>query len=404
MPVLAVWDDHDYGENDGDVHSPHKREVQQIFLDFLQEPETDIRRQREGVYTSYTAGPAGRRVKFILLDLRYFQSPTEDDLLGAEQWRWLEQELDYSQRSAAVHCTHSEREGTEECDAEGRRIAPDLLIIGSSVQFAAHNRRLGEGWRLFPQSRYRFLSLVAKAALPNTAVLILSGDVHYGEAVRTDVCSNSSAGISIHPIVDITSSGLTHSTGHSIGVALTQAVLPLVLGKPRDRGLQHAHGLGMDKVCVDLNYGLTDIDWERRQVTVQLLGLGNAVCMRLEFSFADLSPRTLPLQEVPFPAWPAAGSSHPMSTSSPSVAASIERCEYEIIEQGVRHWYISGLPGLVGLALLVVLLAVAAACGLIALIVYRAALAAAARRAFRLERQGEGCQEAAVSHLPSPCY
>ena len=101
-------------------------------------------------------------MKLILLDVRYWQSSTEDDILGAEQWAWLADELDYSY---AASPTHSEKEGTMEWDENGKRIRPDLLVIASSIQFAAQNRRLGEAWRNFPRSRYRVLSLIAESGM-----------------------------------------------------------------------------------------------------------------------------------------------------------------------------------------------------------------------------------------------
>ena len=36
--LLAVWDDHDYGENDAGIEFPKKVESQKIFLDFLKYP------------------------------------------------------------------------------------------------------------------------------------------------------------------------------------------------------------------------------------------------------------------------------------------------------------------------------------------------------------------------------
>ena len=36
---LAIWDDHDYGENDAGAEYPAKVASQKIFLDFLNEPE-----------------------------------------------------------------------------------------------------------------------------------------------------------------------------------------------------------------------------------------------------------------------------------------------------------------------------------------------------------------------------
>lgn len=68
--MLAIWDDHDYGQNDGNKHYPYREESQQIFLDFMDEPKYSTRRRQEGIYASYIVGADNRTVKFILLDNR----------------------------------------------------------------------------------------------------------------------------------------------------------------------------------------------------------------------------------------------------------------------------------------------------------------------------------------------
>ncbi|MFX9912103.1 hypothetical protein ABTP43_20035, partial [Acinetobacter baumannii] len=75
VPVVATWDDHDYGEDDAGGEYPMKEQSRRIFLDFWGEPVDSLRRERDGVYTSYTFGPEGRRVQLILLDLRYNRAP-----------------------------------------------------------------------------------------------------------------------------------------------------------------------------------------------------------------------------------------------------------------------------------------------------------------------------------------
>ena len=127
-PVLATWDDHDFGMNDAGASYPMKVEAQKQFLDFMNVPATSPRRQREGIYDAHVLGPPGRRVQVILLDTRYFRSnlatginhvvpsggkyvphPDPDvTLLGTAQWRWLEEQL---------------------------RKPAELRIIASSIQF-----------------------------------------------------------------------------------------------------------------------------------------------------------------------------------------------------------------------------------------------------------------------------
>ena len=100
VPIIGTWDDHDCGINDADKYFSHKAERQQLHLDFLDVSLTDPRRQRQGVFNSYIVG----RIKVILLDTRFHRDPWPwhpgakdpielSDVLGEEQWEWLEKEL-----------------------------------------------------------------------------------------------------------------------------------------------------------------------------------------------------------------------------------------------------------------------------------------------------------------------
>lgn len=42
--VLGVWDDHDYGVNDGGSDYPHKKLTREMFLNFVGEPLDSARR------------------------------------------------------------------------------------------------------------------------------------------------------------------------------------------------------------------------------------------------------------------------------------------------------------------------------------------------------------------------
>ena len=69
-PIVGTWDDHDYGQNNGDRTYPHREVAQQLMLDFLEEPADSARRQRQGIYEAYTVGEAGKQVQMVLLDVR----------------------------------------------------------------------------------------------------------------------------------------------------------------------------------------------------------------------------------------------------------------------------------------------------------------------------------------------
>jgi alkaline phosphatase D len=208
--VIGTWDDHDYGLNDGGREFRARRESQQALLDFFGVPAASPRRARAGVYESYVYGAPGRQVKVILLDTRYHRDPigSGGDVLGDEQWAWLERELRNSR--AQVH------------------------LIGSSIQVVPQDHRF-EKWANFPAARERLFRLIGETRAPG--VVFITGDRHIAEISRLQ---GSAAG---YPMYDITSSGLTHTWAE-------------------DRPEQNRHRIG--EKLVALNYGVLDIDWGTR--------------------------------------------------------------------------------------------------------------------------------------------
>lgn len=101
MAVDGIWDDGDYGPNNGGADYIYKDSAKKMLLDFLQVPAKDPRRTRGGVYYSKILEEKGLQVKLIFLDTRYFRDPLvylqdsivpnpNGDMLGADQWNWLE--------------------------------------------------------------------------------------------------------------------------------------------------------------------------------------------------------------------------------------------------------------------------------------------------------------------------
>ncbi|WP_421828749.1 alkaline phosphatase D family protein [Larkinella sp.] len=237
--IIGVWDDHDYGVNDGGKEYPRRKESQQLMLDFLDVPASSPLRKQEGAYSSHIYGPKGQRVKVILLDGRYFRDPlkkvnkvnTPDpsgDILGETQWQWLERQLTKS-------------------DA-------DVHIIGCGIQFLA-NEHIYEKWGNYPTARQRFFDLLSKTK-PKGAMLI-SGDRHIAEVSKITV-----PGLG-YDLYDITSSGLTHTS------------------KPREE----PNALRVGKVVFDLNYGLFSIDWARKTAMVRVNGDNQATYLTQEIPF-----------------------------------------------------------------------------------------------------------------------
>ena len=225
-PIIGVWDDHDYGVNDGGKEYPMRKESQQVMLDFFDVPTDSPLRQQEGGYSVHEYGPKGKRVKVILLDGRYFRDPLKKDgkanvpdptgdVLGEAQWQWLEEQLNNS-------------------DA-------DMHIIGSGIQVLPEEH-VYEKWANFPTARQRLLDLLAKTK-PSHALLI-SGDRHMSEVSKVSV-----PGLS-YDLFDITSSSLTH------------------VSPPHTEPNRHRVGEMVSKI----NYGLITIDWPTKTAIVRING------------------------------------------------------------------------------------------------------------------------------------
>ncbi len=228
-PIIGIWDDHDYGTNDGDKNYSKKVESKKLMLDFLDVPADAAVRQREGAYQSFTFGKDHQKIKIILLDARYFRDtlqkdasqqkrylPNETgDILGDAQWDWLANEL------------------------ADTTIA--LNIIGCGIQVIAKDHRF-EKWANFPKARKRLFELL-ETQQPNAAIL-LSGDRHIGEVSKIKLDGLP------YDLYDITSSGLTHSY-EQVGVE------------------ENEHRVG-DKLTGVLHFGVMKIDWNATPLTLKV--------------------------------------------------------------------------------------------------------------------------------------
>ncbi len=244
--LLAIWDDHDYGENDAGIEYPKKVESQQIFLDFLGEPKDSVRRKTPGIYDTVTIGPEGKRVQFILLDTRYFRTalkrapnrekgkgpygPNESskaEVLGKAQWEWLKKAL---------------------------REPAEIRIIASSIQVVSTTHGW-EAWGNFPKERERFLELLKKTKA--NGVIILSGDRHAAEISRLD-------GVLPYPLFDVTAS------------AMNQTLRP--------DNEENPHRIG-DRYFKE-NFGLLKIDWSKPKpsITMEIRGLKGNVARSAQVS------------------------------------------------------------------------------------------------------------------------
>ena len=158
--IHVIWDDHDYGKNDGGGSYRFKEYAQDLYIDFWGIPDNDPRANREGIYYQQLQNINGLRVLFVGLDTRYFRSniKEKDDVylpnlepeatfLGDKQWEWLKDTLKQEH---------------------------DLLILASSIQVLATEHRF-EKWSNIPSERNKLLTLLESL---DSRVIVVSGDRH----------------------------------------------------------------------------------------------------------------------------------------------------------------------------------------------------------------------------------
>ena len=234
-PVIAMWDDHDYGENDAGKEYPFKEASRKIMLDFWQEPKDSPRRTRDsGIYTSYMYGEGSQRVQVIMPDLRWNRPALSSigefrywlnsffnnvgpyrpvdkttSMLGEAQWQWLEQEL---LKPAKV-----------------KVIASSLQLIPDFTGW--------ESWANFPADRQRLFNFIEKHKIGG--VIMISGDTHWGELSKYQAKQN-------YPLWEVTSSGLTQKW---------KDVSP------------NKHRVG--ESTSDVNYGFIEIDWQQADPNIE---------------------------------------------------------------------------------------------------------------------------------------
>lgn len=252
VPTLEVWDDHDYGRNDGGVEFPLKEEAKAAFLEFWGISDKSERATRPGLYDSVILGPEGKRVQIILLDTRWFRDPlTPTDqqgapgkeryvpnadpaltMLGPAQWAWLEGEL---------------------------KKPADVRLVVSSIQLVADGHGW-EHWGNLPVERDRFYQLIQKTGA--RGVIVLSGDRHIGAIYK------ETAGVP-YPLFEVTSSSLNKPAGITDEPG-PQRIGPIFPGE---------------------NYGLVTIDWTQRTLVLTLKDVSGQPVLSASVALASLVPQ-----------------------------------------------------------------------------------------------------------------
>jgi alkaline phosphatase D len=272
VPFLAIWGDHDFGQNESGATPVDKEIARNEFLKYWTYLRTQLPKNQKALYHSKMIGAKKNTVQVIMLDTRWDRSDlkknTDDEnttaspvvsaistdatsstpavvntpknprpyladedkskhFLSEEQWNWLENEL----RKPAA-----------------------LRILVSSIQVIANDHQF-EKWGNFPHERERLFNLLKTTKAKN--LVILSGNRHAGSIAQVDVKG-------VGKVFDITASGLNN---------------------PAKPGYILKDSTYLKDAFPEVNFGLMKIDWSAKKALIELRSLDNSVVNSTEFKF-----------------------------------------------------------------------------------------------------------------------
>ena len=153
----AIWDDHDYGDNDADRSYRLRQASFELFQHYWANPAYGLP-EAPGVFGRF----GWSDVEFFLTDNRSYRAPfrmadPHRDFFGPRQLQWLKDSLSASQASFK------------------------FVVVGNQV---LNTRTPSENFYSYQSEYQDFLGWLAQAKIPG--VVLLSGDRHHSEMLRLD--------------------------------------------------------------------------------------------------------------------------------------------------------------------------------------------------------------------------
>jgi alkaline phosphatase D len=154
VPQLAMWDDHDFGVNDGDRTNPTKDMALRLFKQYWANPSYGLP-ETPGVFFKYQYGG----IDFFFLDDRYYRDPNKQPstpqktFLGTGQLAWLKAGLKASK-------------------------APFKILLSGSG-WSIGKGPDGDAWSACLDERNALFDYIRENAI--TGVVLASGDTHVAE-------------------------------------------------------------------------------------------------------------------------------------------------------------------------------------------------------------------------------
>ena len=154
VPLVYIWDDHDYGTDDSDKYYPSRSASRKVYQEIVPHYPLTAGHGDVPIYQAFTVG----RVRFILTDLRSERSSNhtldgpQKTMMGKEQLEWFMKELKESSRAYA------------------------LVIWVSSVTWTAKAKEGADHWGGFAHERNMIANFIKKHRIHN--LFVVSGDAH----------------------------------------------------------------------------------------------------------------------------------------------------------------------------------------------------------------------------------
>lgn len=168
VPLMAIWDDHDYGMNNGHGNFKYKQDMTRLFRDFFPLPEKHPHLSK-GPGISFVLKT--KKQNFIFTDGRSFQTPPQSkspSLWGQEQETWILENLSSN---------------------------PSWVISGTQMLGRHHSFESFETG--FPKNFKMMMSRIMRAKSP---VFFLSGDRHLSELLKIDKTKEPWAGYNTYEL------------------------------------------------------------------------------------------------------------------------------------------------------------------------------------------------------------
>ena len=255
IPFMAIWNDQDYGKNDGGSDNPEKDFARTEFLKYWSYLRTTLPPTQKALYHAKIFGSKKQLVQVIMLDTRWDRSSLKlnpDDHYNAEK-----PDSDTFPRPYLVDEEKSKRVLSEEqwawLESELKKPASFRILV-SPIQVIANDHQF-EKWGLFPNERERLFNLIRKSKAKH--IVILSGDRHISSIAKTYLQG-------FNTLYDITSSSLNNPV-------------------PRANTLTDSSYI--EKAYGGMAYGLIQLNWDKKRATVELHSIDEQSKQSVEISF-----------------------------------------------------------------------------------------------------------------------